>query len=45
MGGVYSFIMHVRSRLTMDPRIPTMPVRSMLGFRSANRREMFGESY
>ena len=31
-GGVYSIFMHGLSRMTIDPRIPTMPRRSMSGF-------------
>ena len=46
-------VMDGRSRMTIDPRIPTMPGRSMSGFhrpgrhclhQSAKRREVFGES-
>ena len=46
--------MHGRSRMTTDPRIPTMPRRSMSGFHqpgktllapSAKRREVFVESH
>ena len=46
---------HGRSRMTIDPRIPTMPGRSTPGFHqpgihclhqpSAKRREVFGESH
>ena len=53
-GGGVLIIMHGRSRMTIDPRIPTMPGRSTSGFRrpgrhllapSAKRREVFGESH
>ena len=45
-------IMHGRSRMTIDPRLPTMPGRSRSGFDrpdrmltpGANRREVSGES-
>ena len=46
--------MHGRSRITIDPRIPTMPGRSRSGFHqpgktllapSAKRREVVGESH
>ena len=49
-GGVL-IIMHGRSRMTIDPRIPTMPGQSTLGFQppllapGAKRREVFGESH
>ena len=45
--------MHGRGRMTIDPRIPTMPGRRTSGFHqpqtllspNANRREVFGESH
>ena len=36
-GGVYSIFMHVRSRMTIDPRIPTMPGRSTSSFHQPGR--------
>ena len=36
-GGVL-IIMHGRSRMTVDPRIPTMPGRSTSGFHQTGRR-------
>ena len=47
-------LMHGRSRMTVDPRIPTIPRRSMSGFYrpgrhclqpSAKHREVSGESH
>ena len=53
-GGCTQFV-HGRSRMTIDPRIPTMPGRRTSGFYqpdkhcllapSAKRREVFGESH
>ena len=52
-GGCTQFV-HGRSRVTIDPRIPTMLGRSTSGFhqpgrhcmhQSAKRREVFGESH
>ena len=36
-GGVDEFL-HCRSRMTIDPRIPTMPVLSMSGFQRPRRQ-------
>ena len=53
-GGVL-IVMHGSSRMTIDPRIPTMPGQSTSGFHrpgtellappSAKRREVLGESH
>ena len=53
-GGGVLIVMHGRSHVTSDPRIPTMPGRSNVGLpptrqtslaRSACHREVFGESH
>ena len=53
-GGGGTQCVHGRSRMTIDPRIPTMPGRSTSGFHqpgrhclhsSAKRREVFDESH
>ena len=36
-GGGYSLFMHGRSRMTIDPRTPTMPRRRMSGFHRPDR--------
>ena len=54
-GGGHTHVIHGRSRMTIDPRIPTMPGRNTSGFPSperhcmhapsVKRREVPGESY
>ena len=53
-GGVCTQFVHGRSRMTVDPRIPTMPGQSTSGFhhpgrrclyQARKRREVFGESH
>ena len=49
--GVVLVIMHGRSRMTIDPCIPTMPARSTSGFHGPGRhclpkrREVFGKPH
>ena len=50
-GGGCTYFVHGRSRMTIDPRIPTMPGRSTSGFHYPGRHclhqghEVFGESH